>query len=383
MIRSRVLAALLFLGFTLAVPSSRAAEATWQSYNNEGMEAVQQRDYVTAELDFKNALKEAESFGPQDLRVAKTLINLGDLCGVNQYVQAENLYKRALAIEEKNFGTESPQLQVALEDLESTYYLEHKYVEAEPLLKRLLAIKEKSLSPSDAELIEARKEYEYALFRAQIASNPIMNSFVSMFPEDAVDGTANMVIYHPDLSMLLALCAIMSFLVFPGTIVWIVSRDAKRDRVVFYKRQVLLGIVAFVLALPVSIYFYQEGVKSEHWPTVEGTVTRGATVQHTFRHSQSINLQYEYAVNGRMYNGDQYKIGGNNIPKSDADVVAEYPEGKTVTVSYDPASPGTAVLIPGTNVQSWPIIIFFFSIPYTLLSLFGFSLAKRRRAMAV
>jgi len=383
MIRSKLVAALLFLGFALSVPSSRADVASWQKYNDGGLEAVHKQDYAKAEQLFRNALKEAEVLGPQDLRVAKTLINLGDLCGTDQYPQAEELYKRALAIEEKNLPPDSPQLVPTLENLAATYSLQHKYADAEPLYKHLLIIKEKSLGPNDPDVVDTRKHYDYALLRTQLASNPLTHSFISMFPEEAVDGNLHLITDFPQLAMLLGLLAVLLIFVLPGTIIWIISRDAKPQRVGFYKRQVILGAVAFVITLPVSIFFYQEGVKSEHWPKVVGTITQAATVQHTFRRSQDLNLRYAYTVNGRTYEGDQFRIGGNNLAKSEIGIADDYSEGRIVTVSYDPARPETAVLVPGTNVQSWPMIILLFSIPYTLLSLFGFSLAGRRRAAGV
>ncbi len=64
-----------------------------------------------------------------------------------QYAQAEPLYQRALAIDEKALGPEHPAVATGLNNLALLYYAEGKYTEAEPLFRRALAIAEKALGP--------------------------------------------------------------------------------------------------------------------------------------------------------------------------------------------------------------------------------------------
>src|SRR5437870_5060886 len=62
-----------------------------------------------------------------------------------QYKQAEPLYQRALAIDEKAFGPDHPDVARDLNNLAELYYNQGQYEQAEPLFKRALAIREKGL----------------------------------------------------------------------------------------------------------------------------------------------------------------------------------------------------------------------------------------------
>ena len=54
--------------------------------------------------------------------------------------QAEPLYKRALAIREKQLGPEHPDTATSLNNLAGLYHAQGKYEQAEPLYQRALAI---------------------------------------------------------------------------------------------------------------------------------------------------------------------------------------------------------------------------------------------------
>ena len=64
-----------------------------------------------------------------------------------RYAEAEPLYKRALAIDEKALGPDHPDVATALNNLAGLYDDQGRYAEAEPLYKRALAIREKALGP--------------------------------------------------------------------------------------------------------------------------------------------------------------------------------------------------------------------------------------------
>ncbi len=51
-------------------------KARWEKANDAGVKALQEARYAEAEQQFEAALKEAENFGPEDSRLAKTLNNL-------------------------------------------------------------------------------------------------------------------------------------------------------------------------------------------------------------------------------------------------------------------------------------------------------------------
>jgi tetratricopeptide (TPR) repeat protein len=79
---------------------------------------------------------------------AQLLMQAGDYLEESaQYVQAEPLYQRALAIREKMEGPEHPSTAATLHALATLYIDQGKYEQAEPLLQRTLAIKEKMEGP--------------------------------------------------------------------------------------------------------------------------------------------------------------------------------------------------------------------------------------------
>ncbi|MCH6577531.1 MAG: tetratricopeptide repeat protein, partial [Proteobacteria bacterium] len=120
----------------------------WQSHMDAGVQAYQQGNYPEAEKQLVGALKEAEEFGPQDPRLATSLNNLAELYRAQgRYAEAEPLYKRALAIDEKALGPEHPDVATNLNNLAALYDDQGRYAEAEPLHKRALAIYEKALGP--------------------------------------------------------------------------------------------------------------------------------------------------------------------------------------------------------------------------------------------
>ena len=174
-------------------------QSQWQQYIQSGENACQQRKYAAAETAFKSAVKEAEklgiqnhtletgititgfplgsslndlavvyddqgkygdaeplykralavdekALGPNHPDVARDLINVAAMYDrQGKYGDAERLYKRALAIDEKAFGLNHPEIATGLRTLALLYYRQGKYGEAEPLLERALAIDEKHL----------------------------------------------------------------------------------------------------------------------------------------------------------------------------------------------------------------------------------------------
>jgi tetratricopeptide (TPR) repeat protein/CHAT domain-containing protein len=105
-----------------------------------------QGKYADAEGLYKRALAIDEKVhGPSHSYVATTLKRLAGMCEAQaKYVEAEGLLKRALAIREKEFGPDHPDVAAILDDLAKVYDRQGKYTEAEGLLKRALAIFEKA-----------------------------------------------------------------------------------------------------------------------------------------------------------------------------------------------------------------------------------------------
>ena len=64
-----------------------------------------------------------------------------------RYIEAEQLMRRALAIYEKSYGPEHPNVSTVLNGLALLLKATKRLAEAEPLMRRALAIDEKSLGP--------------------------------------------------------------------------------------------------------------------------------------------------------------------------------------------------------------------------------------------
>jgi CHAT domain-containing protein len=65
-----------------------------------------------------------------------------------RYAEAEPLYRRALAVDEKSLGPDHPDVARDLNNLAGVYNSQGRYAEAEPLDRRALAIREKALGPN-------------------------------------------------------------------------------------------------------------------------------------------------------------------------------------------------------------------------------------------
>ena len=157
----------LLLGILCLASFAVAQDTAWEKYNKAGMKAYRQGQYAEAEKQWVSALKEAETFGPQDPRLATSLNNLAALYKAQgKYAEAEPLHLRALAIREKVLGPEHPQVATSLNNLAELYRTQGKYAQAEPLYKRSLAIKEKVLGPEHPSVATSLNNLA-ALYKAQ------------------------------------------------------------------------------------------------------------------------------------------------------------------------------------------------------------------------
>jgi tetratricopeptide (TPR) repeat protein len=82
--------------------------------------------------------------------------NLAELYSAQgRHAEAEPLMRRALAIDEKSFGPDHPNVAVALNNLAVLLHVTNRLVEAEPLMRRALAIFQKSLGPEHHKVANA------------------------------------------------------------------------------------------------------------------------------------------------------------------------------------------------------------------------------------
>lgn len=94
-------------------------------------------------------------------------------------------------------------------------------------------------------------------------------------------------------------------------------------------------------------------IRSTAFPTTPGTITHSEVTKTGEPKSQARyrwKIEYRYNVDGHAFTGDQVKFGtmtfGSGRGQSEH-YVAEYPVGKEVTVFFNPAAPGEALLQPG------------------------------------
>ncbi len=144
----RVFSALLAAFLLLASFALRADEATWVRYLDAGTAAYNRRDPAEATRQFELALKEAESFGESDTRLATSLAWLAEMYRLQRrFDEAERLIRRTIALDEKYRGPNHTDLAMSLESLALLFHTQNRQREMEPLLARALTIYERALGP--------------------------------------------------------------------------------------------------------------------------------------------------------------------------------------------------------------------------------------------
>ena len=105
--------------------------------------------YVEAEPLYRRALAVDEaSYGHDHPNIATGLNNLAELLrDINRLSEAEPLYRRALAIDEASYGPDHPNVAIRLNNLAGLLRATNRLSEAEPLYRRALAISEASYGP--------------------------------------------------------------------------------------------------------------------------------------------------------------------------------------------------------------------------------------------
>jgi Tfp pilus assembly protein PilF len=77
----------------------------WERYNLMGQNAMMQGKPQDAEVQFRNAVKEAEGFPANDPKLAQSLNNLANCLRQQcKFPEAEEAYKRAIEVKQKACG---------------------------------------------------------------------------------------------------------------------------------------------------------------------------------------------------------------------------------------------------------------------------------------
>ena len=106
---------------------------------------------------------------------------------------------------------------------------------------------------------------------------------------------------------------------------------------------------------------FVRAVRSGGWATADGVVTRCELVRQG--RGSRLELAYTFTAGGREYTGHDYQADPATRATGDrAMMLATFPAGTPVTVSYDPDNPADAVLDPGTKPAElaalFPILTF-------------------------
>lgn len=112
---------------------------------------VDHRNWALCEKLLPHALEAARLIETYDLvfvESARLLNEAGHYCFERaQYIEAERLFKRALAIREQLLGPEHPDVAMSFSNLAALFHHQGRYDEAEPLFKRALAIHDRAPEP--------------------------------------------------------------------------------------------------------------------------------------------------------------------------------------------------------------------------------------------
>lgn len=120
-------------------PPANAGVVEWERHMAAGGEAFRELRYGEAEREFLAAVKEAESLGPNDLRLAGTLTNLGVLYNSRgNWNQAEPLFARAIEIKEKALGPLDVEVIDGAAKLCHFYLKKGRFDKADPLCQKVI-----------------------------------------------------------------------------------------------------------------------------------------------------------------------------------------------------------------------------------------------------
>lgn len=138
------------------------------------------------------------------------------------------------------------------------------------------------------------------------------------------------------------------------------------------------GAVGF-LGASLSVRPVLRGLRTSLWPATQGVVvSSGYSTRENSDASRQweVSVLYCYQVAGRSFVGSTVRIGGGpSYPTSGTATcraASQWPEGKRVTVFYNPTSPGEAVLCRGPH----PIGTFVLGVSLTIAILSAVTLTR-------
>jgi hypothetical protein len=105
-----------------------------------------------------------------------------------------------------------------------------------------------------------------------------------------------------------------------------------------------------------QMWYFQ--IRSASYPVVEGVVL--GHKKSVPEEKQPLVIEYAYEVNGERFTSNRYWYEAFGTTVNDDDAAARFPVGARVAVSYNPADPADAVLIPGLQgadvLAGWALV---------------------------
>lgn len=118
----------------------------------------------------------------------------------------------------------------------------------------------------------------------------------------------------------------------------------------------IVGVAGLIFGVTwlVAVVQWAKVARARRWPVAMGTVLASSVSESTDSEGSlqySADIKYQYSVNGRTHVNDLLAFGARNITeggywaeKKAHRMVAKYPVGRSVQISYDPARPESSVL---------------------------------------
>lgn len=130
----------------------------------------------------------------------------------------------------------------------------------------------------------------------------------------------------------------------------------------------LMGLIAFVAGgatLVWAWFAFHRALVTMGWPSVPGAIVSsrvsdaGGPAVPVLRGRYSVELDYQYRVNGEEYSGGAVsRIPYRCLLRSSAERVASrYPAGEPVRVFHHPDDPSLSVLDPGTSPENYRLFL--------------------------
>ncbi|HEY2896745.1 MAG TPA: tetratricopeptide repeat protein [Gemmatimonadaceae bacterium] len=174
-------------------------ETRWEQENEAGRLSFTDGDFARAEQSFLAAIREATKLGADNVRLASSLSNLGQLkYKQKDFAQAEALFHRALAIRERVLGPEHFGLVQNINNLAALHYARNELDQAEPLFQRALGISQQHLGEAHPDVAVTLNNLARLYFRRNeyTSAGPLLERLLSI-KEQAL-GTS-----HPEIAAIL------------------------------------------------------------------------------------------------------------------------------------------------------------------------------------